>query len=102
MIFGGGRRGGGRHMLSIKLVRHGQSAANVGLVEAREVGDHAIELTADGHQQATEAGASIGKAFLAGALVYTSPFRRARETLEGVLRGAGLDRSEIAVYEDPR
>ena len=89
-------------MLSIKLVRHGQSAANVGLVDARDVGDHAIELTADGHRQAAVAGAAIGKEFLTGAVIYTSPFRRARQTLEGVLRGAGLDRSEIATYEDPR
>ena len=34
--------------LTIKLVRHGQSAANVGLVNSWEVGDHSIELTVVG------------------------------------------------------
>ena len=34
--------------------------------------------------------------------MYSSPFRRARQTLDGVLRGAELDRSEVRVYEDPR
>jgi broad specificity phosphatase PhoE len=44
--------------LTIKLVRHGQSAANVGLVNTWEVGDHAIELTAVGHAHARDAGTS--------------------------------------------
>jgi broad specificity phosphatase PhoE len=88
--------------LTIKLIRHGQSAANVGLVNTWEVGDHAIELTAEGHRQAASAGMAIGRDFLSGALVYTSPFRRARQTLDGVLSGAALDRSEVLVYEDPR
>jgi broad specificity phosphatase PhoE len=86
----------------IKLVRHGQSAANVGLVNTWQVGDHAIELTPEGHSQAAAAGRAIGGEYLSGALVYTSPFRRARQTLDGILRGAALGRSEILNYEDPR
>jgi broad specificity phosphatase PhoE len=35
-------------------------------------------------------------------LIYSSPFQRARQTLDGVLRGAGLDRAERRIYEDPR
>jgi len=88
--------------LTIKLIRHGQSFANVGAVNSWEVGDHAIELTPTGHQQAEDAGAGIGEAYLRGALVYCSPFRRARQTLDGVLRGAGLDRADLRIYEDPR
>lgn len=89
-------------MLSIKLVRHAQSAANVGQVNSWEAGDHAIELTPEGHGQAAAAGQAIGQDYLGGALIYTSPFRRARQTLDGILKGAGLDRTEVQVYEDPR
>ena len=77
----------------IKLVRHGQSEANVGTVETFRVGDHTIGLTALGKDQAHAAGRSLGKDFLAGALAYTSPFRRARQTLECLLQGAEMQRS---------
>lgn len=88
--------------MQIKLVRHGQSMANVGLVDAAAVGDHAIELTDTGHAQARATGARIGRDYLLDALIYTSPFRRARDTLAGVLDGAGLPRGQTTVYEDPR
>jgi broad specificity phosphatase PhoE len=88
--------------LSIKLVRHGESQANVGIVNTWEVGDHTVELTAKGHEQARGAGASIGADFFAGAIAYSSPFRRARDTLDGLLLGAGIDRSTLLHYEDPR
>lgn len=88
--------------MQIKLVRHGQSMANVGLVDAAAVGDHAIELTDTGHAQARATGAHIGRDYLHDALIYTSPFRRALDTLAGVLDGAGLARGRITVYEDPR
>ncbi|HEX8692323.1 MAG TPA: histidine phosphatase family protein [Longimicrobium sp.] len=86
----------------IKLVRHGQSTANTGEVIPGEVGDHTVALTALGHEQAREAGRRIGPAFLEGALAYCSPFRRARETMAGVLAGAGGDAGAVRVYEDPR
>lgn len=88
--------------LIIKLVRHGQSTANTGEVVPAEVGDHTVALTALGHEQAREAGRRIGPAFLDGALAYCSPFRRARETMAGVLAGAGVDAGVVRVYEDPR
>src|SRR5206468_11735704 len=47
----------------------------------------------------------LGAEFLRGALVYTSPYLRARQTLEGLLEGAGLptDPGRMPrVYEDPR
>src|SRR5688500_11029146 len=37
-----------------------------------------------------------------GALAYCSPFRRARETMAGVLAGAGVDAGSVRVFEDPR
>src|SRR3954470_16022687 len=88
--------------LTIKLVRHGESLANVGLVNTWEVGDHSIELTPKGREQARQAGAAIGSGFLSGAIAYSSPFRRARQTLDDLLAGAGLDRSGVRYYEDPR
>ena len=86
----------------IKLVRHGQSMANTGEVQVADVGDHTVALTALGREQAREAGRRIGAAFLDGALAYSSPFRRARETMAGVLAGAGVDAGSVRVFEDPR
>jgi broad specificity phosphatase PhoE len=90
-------------MLVIKLVRHGESEANLGNMSSQEHGDHAIPLSTRGHQQAREAGKRIGPAFLDGALVYASPYRRTRETLAGIFEGSGATASAaIRVYEDPR
>jgi broad specificity phosphatase PhoE len=98
----------------IKLVRHGESEANTGKVSSLEVGDHAIPLSARGHEQARGVGRRLGREFVTGALVYTSPYRRTRETLASILDGAGVPRGEGAsgagagsareprVYEDPR
>ncbi len=90
--------------LVMKLVRHGESEANTGRVLAHEVGDHAIPLSERGWEQVREVGRHLGPAFLDGALAYTSPYRRARETLEGIYEGAGLARPErrSGFYEDPR
>jgi broad specificity phosphatase PhoE len=91
--------------LTIKLVRHGESRANIGELAAHEVGDHAIALTAQGQEQARAAGAVLGAAFLRRALIYVSPYRRARETLSHILVGSGLAPEEIQalrVYDDPR
>lgn len=89
-------------MFTIKLVRHGQSAANAGDVCPQAVGDHTIGLTPAGREQALAAGRGIGSAFLADALLYCSPYRRTRETLAGLLEGAGVDPAGRRVYEDPR
>lgn len=86
----------------IKLVRHGQSMANTGEVRPAEVGDHTVALTAVGHQQARMAGQRVGADFLHGALAYCSPFRRARETMAGILAGSGIDPGAVRVLEDPR
>ncbi len=90
-------------MLTIKLVRHGESDANIGKVSSIDVGDHAIPLSGRGREQARAAGRAVGRDFLTGALLYASPYRRTRETLAGILEGAGGDStSAIRVYEDPR
>ncbi len=86
----------------IKLIRHAESLANVGSLNPAEVGDHTIGLTPLGKDQARRAGQGIGPGFLAGALAYCSPFRRARETLAGLLEGVCVPRENVRVYEDPR
>jgi broad specificity phosphatase PhoE len=88
--------------LLIKLVRHGESLANVGTLNPAEVGDHTIGLTPRGQEQARRAGQRLGPDFLDGALAYCSPFLRARQTLAGLLEGAGVSRETVRVYEDPR
>ncbi len=88
--------------LVIKLVRHGESQANVGELNPAEVGDHTIALTALGREQARLAGRELGATFLTGALAYCSPFQRARETMAGLIEGAGLQQGEVRIFEDPR
>ena len=88
--------------MQIKLVRHGQSMANTGEVLTFEVGDHTISLTQLGQRQARAAGAGIGAEFLQGALAYSSPFLRARQTMAGLIEGAGLRADDVRIFEDPR
>ncbi len=86
----------------IKLVRHGTSKANTGELDPQLVGDFRIPLADVGREQARSAGARLAAAFLDGALVYTSPYLRARQTLAGLLEGAGVSAGAVRVYEDPR
>jgi broad specificity phosphatase PhoE len=88
--------------LLIKLVRHGESLANVGSVNPAEAGDHSVGLTPLGKEQAHRAGQHLGADFITQALVYCSPFRRTRETLAGLFEGAGIAPAQVRVYEDPR
>jgi broad specificity phosphatase PhoE len=88
--------------LTIKLVRHGESMANIGEESAHEIGDHNIQLSPKGHEQAKAIGAHLGKDWLQGALLYSSPYRRTRQTLSGILTGAGLEPSAMRILEDPR
>ncbi len=88
--------------LTIKLVRHGQSRSNVGEVVAKDVGDHTIELTERGKDQARAVGRTLGADYLQDALIYNSPYQRTRQTLAGIIEGAGVGGSELRRYEDPR
>lgn len=85
----------------IKLVRHGQSLANVGSLTAQDVADAQIELTDIGRAQAEQAGRELGAEFVQNALIYCSPYRRTRQTLDGLLCGAGLQERPL-IHEDPR
>lgn len=88
--------------MQIKLIRHGESRANLREVNPALIGDHNVPLSPRGHEQARAAGAVLGAEFLTSALVYCSPYRRTRETLAGLLEGAGVDREAVRVFEDPR
>ena len=91
--------------LTIKLVRHGESRANTGELVAHAVGDHAISLSERGHQQARQVGSELGADFVRRALVYVSPYLRARETLQGIMAGSGLtdpEQAQLRIYDDPR
>lgn len=88
----------------MKLVRHGESEANTGRLATYEVGDHAIPLSERGSEQAREVGRTLGRDFVDGALAYSSPYRRTRETLQGIYEGSGVPPAErqSGLYEDPR
>jgi broad specificity phosphatase PhoE len=88
----------------IKLVRHGESEANIGKVLTHEVGDHAIPLSERGWDQAREVGRKLGRDFVDGALVYSSPYRRTRDTVAGIYEGCGITPPvrRHGLYEDPR
>lgn len=89
--------------LVIKLVRHGESEANVGRVVTHEVGDHAIPLSERGWAQAREVGRALGADFIDGALVYSSPYLRTRQTLIAIYEGCGVPEGHRRrLYEDPR
>ena len=86
----------------IKLIRHGESEANTGKMDPFKQKDASIPLSDLGNEQAKNAGALIGKNFIQSALVYCSPYKRTRETMHGIIEGAGLESNDIKIYEDPR
>lgn len=86
----------------IVLVRHGESRANTGEANPQRVGDPTVELTERGQEQARQVGAALGAELVRSALVYVSPYRRTRQTLEGILQGAGVEPAAVRVFEDPR
>lgn len=74
-------------MLTIYLVRHGESLLNAGGEEARHIPDHALPLTDKGRQRALEAGKVLYKEVHSGFVgdnwrMWVSPYKRARETTE--------------------
>lgn len=86
----------------IKLVRHGEAEAFVSDVNQPQMADCLVPLTPLGVEQAQQAGRVLGSEFLKGSMVYTSPFQRTRQTLAGILQGAGLGPNEVPCWEDPR
>lgn len=91
--------------MRVFLVRHGESQGNVDPTVHARMADHAIPLSDRGREQAREAGRRLQAIFEqlhpGGARppvrLWTSPYRRTRETAAGVEEGAAgwiLDRRE--------
>ncbi len=94
--------------MEIILVRHGQSEGNlkegdINKVDPQQSGDYRLKLTPLGETQAENEGREIGADFIRDALIYRSPYYRTRQTLDGIIQGAGIkSEDELVIYEDPR
>lgn len=96
----------------IILVRHAQSEGNKNRDIHQTTPDHRVKLTPDGHRQAQEAGRRLRDLLRPDDTLhfFTSPYRRTRETTEGMLESLTSDspspspfpRHTINVYEEPR
>ncbi|KAL6715235.1 hypothetical protein ACLMJK_007499 [Lecanora helva] len=97
----------------IILVRHAQSEGNKNREIHQTVPDHRVKLTPDGWKQADEAGRKLRSLLHPTDTLhfFTSPYRRTRETTEGILNAltsstpndpSPFPRHTIKVYEEPR
>ena len=86
----------------IVLIRHGESAANIGEHNPQLHGDYCVPLTPRGREQAVDKGKILGPEIFRRSLVYCSPYHRTLQTLEGLCEGAGIDPDSLRIYEDPR
>ncbi|KAF4339560.1 hypothetical protein FBEOM_6510 [Fusarium beomiforme] len=96
----------------IILVRHGQSEGNKNREIHQTVPDHRVKLTPEGWNQAHDAGRRLRGLLRPDDTLqfFTSPYRRTRETTEGILETLTSDegspspfrRANIKVYEEPR
>ncbi|KAJ5294032.1 hypothetical protein N7508_008853 [Penicillium antarcticum] len=96
----------------IILVRHAQSEGNKNRDIHQTIPDHRVKLTTEGHRQAQEAGQRLRHLLHPDDTLhfFTSPYRRTRETTEGILESLTSDtpspspfpRHTIKVYEEPR
>ncbi|KAL4928431.1 acid phosphatase DET1 [Aspergillus undulatus] len=96
----------------IILIRHAQSEGNKNREIHQTIPDHRVKLTPEGHRQAQEAGTRLRGLLRPDDTIhfFTSPYRRTRETTEGILSSLTADtpspspfpRQTIKVYEEPR
>ncbi|KAI9373726.1 histidine phosphatase superfamily [Aspergillus egyptiacus] len=96
----------------IILIRHAQSEGNKNREIHQTIPDHRVKLTPEGHRQALEAGTRLRALLRPDDTIhfFTSPYRRTRETTEGILNSLTADtpspspfpRHMIKVYEEPR
>lgn len=96
----------------IMLIRHAQSEGNKNREIHQTIPDHRVKLTPEGHRQAHEAGSKLRALLRPDDTIhfFTSPYRRTRETTEGILQSLTSDspspspfpRHTIKVYEEPR
>ncbi|KAI1120254.1 histidine phosphatase superfamily [Nemania abortiva] len=96
----------------IVIIRHGQSEGNKNREIHQTIPDHRVKLTPDGWAQARDAGRRLRAMLRPDDTLqfYTSPYRRTRETAEGILETLTSDdpdpspfrRSSMKIYEEPR
>ncbi|KAI4226483.1 MAG: hypothetical protein L6R36_003138 [Xanthoria steineri] len=96
----------------IILIRHAQSEGNKNREIHQTVPDHRVKLTPDGWKQAEAAGLKLRSLLRPDDTLhfFTSPYRRTRETTEGILNAltssnpapSPFPRHTIKVYEEPR
>ncbi|KAJ5773540.1 Histidine phosphatase superfamily clade-1 [Penicillium paradoxum] len=96
----------------IILVRHAQSEGNKNRDIHQTIPDHRVKLTPEGYRQAQDAGRRLRDLLHPDDKLhfFTSPYRRTRETTEGILESLTSDtpspspfsRNTIKVYEEPR
>ena len=96
----------------IILVRHAQSEGNKNRDIHQTIPDHRVKLTNEGLRQAEDAGRRLRDLLHPDDTLhfFTSPYRRTRETTEGILESLTSDtpapspfpRHTIKVYEEPR
>lgn len=93
----------GRPRLII-LIRHGESEGNCDKSVNRVVANHCIPLTKSGHEQAEEAGKKLVDLLREddNILFYTSPYKRARQTTEGILKSIEENNFSYKLHEEPR
>lgn len=84
--------------MQILLVRHGQSLANTNVIDPHKEGDFHVRLSEQGVAQARTLVDRLDPELIKTSLIYTSPYERARETLQILLDGHEL---APTVYEDP-
>lgn len=91
--------------MRISLVRHGESESNIGIHDHSAAGDHKVCLTVSGMTQARRAGFLLQEELQAAeddrTLIYCSPYRRTRQTLEHMLLGGDVSKPP-RVFEDTR
>ncbi|ROT39370.1 phosphoglycerate mutase-like protein [Sodiomyces alkalinus F11] len=96
----------------IILVRHAQSEGNKNRDIHQTIPDHRVKITPEGWAQAYDAGRRLRKLLREDDTLqfFTSPYRRTRETTEGILATLTSDdpepspfkRDNINVYDEPR
>ncbi|POS84116.1 hypothetical protein EPUL_002929 [Erysiphe pulchra] len=96
----------------IILIRHGQSEGNKNREIHQATPDHKVPLTAEGWKQAQDAGRRLRDLLKPSDTLhfFISPYRRTRETTEGILSTLTSDdpvptpfpRNSIKVFEEPR
>ncbi|KAK6361556.1 hypothetical protein TWF730_005276 [Orbilia blumenaviensis] len=94
----------GRPRLII-LIRHAQSEGNQNKAIHQTIPDHRVKLTQFGHEQARAAGHRLKDILLPEDTlqIYTSPYRRTRETTANIVESLGEDwKHKTTVYEEPR